>query len=190
GLPAAAAGCDGRPCWLATVPTGTGCGHRARAGTHPLMGGVHDPRHGRAWLYRRAYRPRPGRARPALSGRHPAAGARPGPVRRSGRHGDGGAGRSRRPALAAAGRSRAAGDGRGIGGVVPLAASALGPPGERGPFVRTGVGALLNVLDAAAAWSVPRVSIASSLGVYQGVPDTPYREDARLRQLPIDPIPA
>jgi UDP-glucose 4-epimerase len=27
-------------------------------------------------------------------------------------------------------------------------------------------------------------------GVYQGVPDTPYREDARLRQLPIDPIPA
>jgi UDP-glucose 4-epimerase len=34
------------------------------------------------------------------------------------------------------------------------------------------------------------VSIASSLEVYQGVPDTPYREDARLRQLPIDPIPA
>jgi len=85
---------------------------------------------------------------------------------------------------------RQAGDGHRIRGVVHLAASALGPPGERGPFVRTGVGALLNVLDAAAAWSVPRVSIASSLGVYQGVPDTPYAEDARLRQLPIDPIPA
>jgi hypothetical protein len=26
-------------------------------------------------------------------------------------------------------------------------------------------------------------------GVYEGVPDTPYREDAHLRQLPIDPIP-
>jgi hypothetical protein len=37
---------------------------------------------------------------------------------------------------------------------------------------------------------VPRVCVASSLGVYQGVPDTPYREDARLRQLPVDPIPA
>ena len=46
------------------------------------------------------------------------------------------------------------------------------------------------MLYAAAAWDVPRVCIASSVGVYQGVPEVPYREDARPRQLPIDPVPA
>ncbi len=56
--------------------------------------------------------------------------------------------------------------------------------------MRTSINALLNLLDAAIEWGVPRVSLASSVGVYQGVPDTPYREDARLRQLPVDPIPA
>ena len=85
---------------------------------------------------------------------------------------------------------RRAGDGRRLSGIIHLAASAPGLPGTRAAFVRTSVTALLNLLDAAAAWGVPRVSLASSLGVYQGVPDTPYREDARLRQLPIDPIPA
>ena len=85
---------------------------------------------------------------------------------------------------------RRAGDGQRITGIVHLAAPVPGPPGQRAAFVRTSVGALLTLLDAAAAWGVPRVCIASSLGVYQGVPDTPYREDARLRQLPIDPVPA
>src|SRR5262249_45818683 len=74
--------------------------------------------------------------------------------------------------------------------IVHRAAPAPGPPGTRAAFVRTSVTALLNLLDAATAWGVPRVSLASSLGVYQGVPDTPYREDAHLRQLPVDPIPA
>lgn len=85
---------------------------------------------------------------------------------------------------------RRAGAGRQIGGIIHLAAPVPGPPGARSAFVRTSIDALLNVLDAAAAWGVPRVSIASSAGVYQGVPDAPYREDMRLRQLPIDPIPA
>ncbi len=85
---------------------------------------------------------------------------------------------------------RRAGDGRRVSGIVHLAAPAPGPPGERAAFVRASVDALLNLLDGAAAWGVPRVFLASSLGVYQGVPDTPYREDARLRQVPIDPIPA
>src|SRR5712691_9958618 len=85
---------------------------------------------------------------------------------------------------------RRAGGGRRVSGIVHLAAPAPGPPGERAAFVRTSIGALLNLLDAGAAWQVPRVCIASSLGVYQGVPDNPYREDARLRHLPIDPVPA
>jgi UDP-glucose 4-epimerase len=85
---------------------------------------------------------------------------------------------------------RRAGDGHRISGIVHLAGPVPGPPGQRAAFVRTSIEALLNLLDAAASWGVRRVSIASSLGVYQGVPDTPYREDARLRQLPIDPIPA
>ena len=85
---------------------------------------------------------------------------------------------------------RRPGDGHRITGIVHLGAPLPGPPGERAAFVRTSIGAALNLLDAAAAWGVPRVSIASSLGVYQGVPDPPWREDARLRQLPIDPIPA
>jgi UDP-glucose 4-epimerase len=85
---------------------------------------------------------------------------------------------------------RQAGAGHRITGIVHLGAPAPGGPGERAAFVRAGVDALLNLLEAAAAWQVPRVCVASSLGVYQGVPDTPYREAARLRQLPIDPIPA
>jgi len=85
---------------------------------------------------------------------------------------------------------RRAGDGQRISGIVHLAAPVPGPPEQRAAFMRTSIDALLNLLDAAAAWRVPRVCVASSLGVYQGVPDTPYREDARLRQLPIDPIPA
>ena len=85
---------------------------------------------------------------------------------------------------------RRVGDGRRISGIVHLAAPPPGPASERAAFVRTSVTALLNLLDAAAAWGVARVSLASSVGVYQGVPDTPWREDARLRQLPIDPIPA
>jgi UDP-glucose 4-epimerase len=85
---------------------------------------------------------------------------------------------------------RQAGAGHRITGIVHLGAPAPGGPGERAAFVRASVDALLNLLDAAAAWQAPRVCVASSLGVYQGVPDTPYGEDARLRQLPIDPIPA
>ncbi|HMH35377.1 MAG TPA: NAD(P)-dependent oxidoreductase [Streptosporangiaceae bacterium] len=85
---------------------------------------------------------------------------------------------------------RRVGDGPRISGIVHLAAPAPGPPGTRAAFVRTSITTLLNLLDAAVEWDVPRVSLASSVGVYQGVPDTPYREDARLRQLPVDPIPA
>jgi len=48
---------------------------------------------------------------------------------------------------------------------------------------------LLNALHAAARWSVQRISIASTLGVYLGVNEIPFREDAPLPMTPIDPIP-
>jgi UDP-glucose 4-epimerase len=85
---------------------------------------------------------------------------------------------------------RRAGDGHPISGIVHLAGPVPGPPGERAAFVRSSIGALLNLLEVATAWEVARISLASTVGVYQGLPDTPYREDARLRQVPIDPIPA
>jgi hypothetical protein len=46
-------------------------------------------------------------------------------------------------------------------------------------------GFLIVAVAALAGHSPPHAA-----GVYQGVPDTPYREDARLRQLPVDPNPA
>jgi len=59
---------------------------------------------------------------------------------------------------------RQAGAGHRITGIVHLGAPAPGGPGERAAFVRASISALLNLLDAAAAWQVPRVCVASSLG--------------------------
>lgn len=70
-----------------------------------------------------------------------------------------------------------------VTGIVHLAGSVPWPPGAEPPVegARTAVGGLLNVLQAAGDWQVPRVGIASTVGVYGGVTgDPPYREDVPL----------
>lgn len=70
------------------------------------------------------------------------------------------------------------GDRHAIGGIVHLADPALAHLGDpsAGPAtlladVRAGADALFNVLDCAIAWDVKRVTVASTIGVYGGVPD-------------------
>jgi UDP-glucose 4-epimerase len=65
-----------------------------------------------------------------------------------------------------------------IGGIVHLADPALAHLGDpsAGPAalvadLRAGADALFNVLECAIAWDVRRVTIASTIGVYGGVPD-------------------
>jgi UDP-glucose 4-epimerase len=70
-----------------------------------------------------------------------------------------------------------------VTGIVHLAGSVPWPPGAQPPVAgaRTAVGGLLNVMQAACDWQVPRVGIASTIGVYGGVTaDPPYREDVAL----------
>jgi UDP-glucose 4-epimerase len=53
------------------------------------------------------------------------------------------------------------------------------------------VSSLLNVLQVAGDWQVPRVGIASTIGVYGGIPvDRPLREDAPLPMTAGHVIPA
>jgi UDP-glucose 4-epimerase len=70
-----------------------------------------------------------------------------------------------------------------IGGIVHLAGSVPWPPNAQPPVAgaRMAIGSLLNVVQAACDWQVPRVGIASTVGVYGGViADPPYREDVAL----------
>ncbi len=70
-----------------------------------------------------------------------------------------------------------------ITGIVHLANSVPWPPGADPPVSGAGqaIGSLLNVLQAACDWQVPRVGVASTAGVYGGVTaDPPYREDMPL----------
>ena len=70
-----------------------------------------------------------------------------------------------------------------VTGIVHLAGSVPWPPGAQPPVTgtRLAVGGLLNVVQAACDWQVPRVGIASTIGVYGGVTaDPPYREDVAL----------
>ncbi|MBO2455053.1 NAD(P)-dependent oxidoreductase [Actinomadura barringtoniae] len=75
-----------------------------------------------------------------------------------------------------------------ITGIVHLAAAGIGSSPIAA--VRANTTALLNVLEAAEAWSVPRVSIASTIGVYAGVEGTPFREDMALPTLAVHAIQA
>lgn len=75
-----------------------------------------------------------------------------------------------------------------ITGIVHLAAAGLGTSPIAA--VRANTLALLNVLEAAEEWSVPRVSIASTIGVYAGVEETPFREDMALPTLAVHAIQA
>jgi UDP-glucose 4-epimerase len=70
-----------------------------------------------------------------------------------------------------------------ITGIVHLAGSMPWPPGSDQPVeaARKALGGLLNVIEAAQAWGVRRVGVASTLGVYGGVTaEGPLREDMPL----------
>ena len=78
-------------------------------------------------------------------------------------------------------------------GIVHLAGSVPWPPGTQPPVTgaRLAIGSLLNVVQAACDWQVPRLGIASTIGVYGGVTaDPPYREDVALPMASGHAIPA
>jgi UDP-glucose 4-epimerase len=80
-----------------------------------------------------------------------------------------------------------------ITGIVHLAGSVPWPPGAQPPVAgaRDAIGSLLNVLQAACDWQVPRVGLASTIGVYGGVTAPgPLREDVPLPMTAGHPIPA
>ena len=66
-----------------------------------------------------------------------------------------------------------------VSGIIHLAVPGLGALGPADDY-RTNTTALLNVLEAARQARVRRVTIASSIAVYRGLPRGPYREQARL----------
>jgi UDP-glucose 4-epimerase len=66
-----------------------------------------------------------------------------------------------------------------ITGIVHLAAARYDLP-DPVEYLRAESVALLNALEAATAWGVRRFSVASSIGVYAGVDEVPWREDAPL----------
>jgi UDP-glucose 4-epimerase len=66
-----------------------------------------------------------------------------------------------------------------ITGIVHLAAGRYDLP-DPVEYLRAETLGLLNALKAATAWGVRRVSVASSIGVYAGVDEVPWREDAPL----------
>jgi UDP-glucose 4-epimerase len=66
-----------------------------------------------------------------------------------------------------------------ITGIVHLAAGRFDLP-DPVEYLRAESLALLNALKAATEWGVRRFSVASSIGVYVGVDEVPWREDAPL----------
>jgi UDP-glucose 4-epimerase len=80
-----------------------------------------------------------------------------------------------------------------VTGMIHLAGSVPWPPGADRPVAgaRAAVGSLLNVLQAACNWQVPRVGIASTIGVYGGTTvQGPLREDIPLPMTAGHVIPA
>ncbi|HEX5140802.1 MAG TPA: NAD(P)-dependent oxidoreductase [Dehalococcoidia bacterium] len=82
---------------------------------------------------------------------------------------------------------RVVGEKHHIDGIVHLAAPSYGPQGPRegsaGLELRGNLRGLVNLLESAQAWGVQRVSIASSIAVYNGVPAGPFGEDLTLRPI-------
>jgi UDP-glucose 4-epimerase len=66
-----------------------------------------------------------------------------------------------------------------ITGMVHLAAGRYDLP-DPVEYLRAESMGLLNALEAARTWGVRRFSFASTIGVYAGVDEVPWREDARL----------
>jgi UDP-glucose 4-epimerase len=77
-----------------------------------------------------------------------------------------------------------------ITGIVNLAANfGLGTRDPVGD-IRVGTECFLNVIEAAREWQVPRVGIASTIGVYDLGGDVPLREDTPLSMTAVHPIQA
>jgi UDP-glucose 4-epimerase len=76
-----------------------------------------------------------------------------------------------------------------ITGIIHMATPGLGALDAAGDF-KVNMLSLLNCLQAAEAWGVKRLAIASSVTVYNGVDDGPYREDMPLRTTPNNPVEA
>ncbi|GAA5199016.1 NAD(P)-dependent oxidoreductase [Rugosimonospora acidiphila] len=74
-----------------------------------------------------------------------------------------------------------------INGIIHLAGSSGAGP-DLIDDLKSHVDGLLAVLRAAREWRVPRVSVASTIGVYVGVTGVPWREDARLPMTAFHPI--
>jgi UDP-glucose 4-epimerase len=66
-----------------------------------------------------------------------------------------------------------------ITGIVHLAAARHDLP-DPVEYLRADTRGLLNALEAATVWGVRRFSVASTIGVYAGVDEVPWREDAPL----------
>jgi len=80
-----------------------------------------------------------------------------------------------------------------ITGIVHLAGSVPWPPGAHEPLesARRALDSLFNILEAARAWQVARVGLASTIGVYGGVAGPgPLREDLPLPMTAEHAIPA
>ena len=75
-----------------------------------------------------------------------------------------------------------------ITGIVHLAASRYDLPDPLA-YLRADTASLLNVLEAATAWRVRRLAVASSIAVYLGTDGGPLREDAALPPLAPHQIP-
>jgi UDP-glucose 4-epimerase len=66
-----------------------------------------------------------------------------------------------------------------IAGIVHLAAARHDLP-DPVEYLRADTLGLLNALEAATVWGVRRFSVASTIGVYAGVDEVPWREDSQL----------
>jgi UDP-glucose 4-epimerase len=75
-----------------------------------------------------------------------------------------------------------------ITGIVHLAAAPHDLP-DPIAYLRADTLGLLNALEAATLWGVRRFSVASSISVYAGVPQVPWREDAPLPVVAAHHIP-
>jgi UDP-glucose 4-epimerase len=75
-----------------------------------------------------------------------------------------------------------------ITGIVHLAVARHDVP-EPVEYLRDSTSGLLNALKAATLWGVRRFSVASTIGVYAGVDEVPWREDTPLPALAGHQIP-
>jgi UDP-glucose 4-epimerase len=75
-----------------------------------------------------------------------------------------------------------------ITGIVHLAAARYDLP-DPVEYLRADSAGLLNALKAATVWGVRRFSVASTIGVYMGVDEVPWREDAPVPTLAAHQIP-